>query len=541
MQLRGMQRASSSSGKASRGRVLDQLEQLLEGVDAPRLDAVRQLVSQLVTKNEELTLLLAAARAKRNQRERVSRDQLDIFIDLLRAEADEALAAANQELEEKTKTNRGRSDKARAKQPPVRKPPPPNLRRVPNPIPVPETERPCPKCNGERRCAGHTTTHVIELIPAEVIVREDQREVLVCDACDGELERAEPGEKVIASGYYGPMLVAWLLVGKFWDGLPLNRMKQQLERLGLSMPSSSIGDQVTWATDLLKPIWMYLMAMTLQSTVMHVDSTSLPVKDRDHPKGLRLGSLWGYVGDTSSAVFLYTKTGKAAGQEPNELGPADILARRTGFVCADAAGVFDASMLRDEIVEVGCNMHARRYFVKALDAGDARAALAIDAFKTLYDVEACAADLTPDERLALRQQRSKPVYDALIAWCKEYQPYEPPSSLLAAAIRYLTNHEVALTRFLADGRLPIDNGIVERIHRRPAMGRRAYLFAGSHAGAERAAIAYSIIATCQLVGVNPQEYLADVLPRLARGVFSKHDFEVLAPAAWKAARDSQST
>ncbi len=118
------------------------------------------------------------------------------------------------------------------------------------------------------------------------------------------------------------------------------------------------------------------------------------------------------------------------------------------------------------------------------------------------------------------------------------QPTEPPGSLLGAAIRYLLNHRVALRRYLEDGRLPIDNGIVERLQqRRPAVGRRHFLFAGSHAGAQRAAIAYSVIATCHLVGVNPQDYLADVLPRLARGI-ALRDVPSIAPAAWKLARAS---
>jgi hypothetical protein len=101
----------------------------------------------------------------------------------------------------------------------------------------------------------------------------------------------------------------------------------------------------------------------------------------------------------------------------------------------------------------------------------------------------------------------------------------------------LLNHRVALRRFLEDGHLPIDNGIVERLHRRPAVGRRNFLFAGSHAGAQRAAIAYSVIATCHLVGVNPQEYLADILPRLARGI-ALRDVPSMAPAEWKRARAS---
>lgn len=187
------------------------------------------------------------------------------------------------------------------------------------------------------------------------------------------------------------------------------------------------------------------------------------------------------------------------------------------------------------------NMHARRYHLKALEANDARAAIPIAAFRTLYDVEDAVRDVDPERRREERQRRSKPVYDELLAWCRTYQPVEPPSSLLGRAIQYMINHHVALTRFLDDGRLPIDNGIVERLHRRPAVGRRNYLFAGSHAAGERVAIAYSVLATCHLLEVNPMEYLADVLPRLARGNFTRHDLRALLPASWKAARAQPTT
>jgi hypothetical protein len=100
---------------------------------------------------------------------------------------------------------------------------------------------------------------------------------------------------------------------------------------------------------------------------------------------------------------------------------------------------------------------------------------------------------------------------------------------------YLSNHQLALTRFLGDGRLPIDNGIVERLHRRPAVGRRNFLFAGSHSGAKRAAIAYSVLSTCHLLGINPTEYLAYIFPRLSRGIVIARDLPPLMPAAWKAA------
>ena len=525
---------SKKSAREKRGPVLDMLKELL----AERRDGeVLELVTQLVNRNAELELLLAKMREAKNRGERVSAEQLDLFLNKLREQSEGELAEANRSLEETAKQNGGRPEREKPpKQPAVRRQPPPGARRVDNPIAVPPAERACPICGRERKCIYHETTPVIELIPAEVIVRLDQREILACDNCDAELVRAPMGDKVVEGGAYGSRLVAHLMVGKYWDGLPLNRLGQQLERLGLSMPSSSMADQITWATDLCRPLWRHLMVGVLEADVMHIDGTSMPVRDRDHPNGLQTGSLWGYVGDTTMAVYLYTSTGKKLGQRPGEIGPEQFLALRRGPVVADAANLFDMSFHGEDRIEIGCNMHARRYFTSALDAGDVRAAVPIAAFRTLYDVEDAVREADPDQRLEERQRRSKPTYEELLRWCKKYHPLEPPSSLLGAALRYLINHQLALMRFLDDGRLPIDNGIVERLHRRPAMGRRGYLFAGSHAGAERGAIAYSMLGTCALVGVNPEEYLADVLPVLARGVFTHADIAALLPAAWKAAR-----
>jgi transposase len=469
---------------------------------------------------------------------KVSGAQLDFWLGQLRGAAQsEELAKANGELEKTAKENAGAPERSKPpRQPPVRRPPPADLRRVDNVLAVPASERPCPKCGKERACIGHDVTEVIDLIPAEVIVRLDRREVLACKPCEGELARGPMGDKVVAGGVYGSRLVATLVVDKYEDDLPLHRQAERLERLGLSMPSSSMADQVTWATELLSPVYRHLLADVLSARVMHLDATSLPVLNRDHPDGKTVGSLWGYVGDTSRAVFLYTSTGKARGQRPGELGPADVLALRRGYTVADAATLFDKSFRSKELIEIGCNMHARRYFAKALDAGDARAAPAIAAFKTLYEVEETARELTPQARCQERQARSKPVYEELVKWCKTYQPGEPPTSLLGRAVRYLLNHRVALMRFLEDGVIPIDNGIVERLHRGPAVGRRNYLFAGSHEGAQRAAIAYSVLGTCKLAGVNPIDYLTDVLPRLTRGVVIKDEVPSMLPAAWKRAR-----
>jgi transposase len=529
--------STAASSKELRGSVLDVLRELLAG---RRDEDVLELFGKLVARTEELELLLARMRESKNRGEHIPAAQLDLFLDKLRQQSEAEQQEANARLVQTAAEHGGRPDGLKPpKQPARRRPAPPGLRRIHNPIPVPDDERPCPKCGKLRTCVHTETTEVIDLIPAEVVVRLDEREVVACIDCEAEMLRAPLGDKVVEGGAYGSRLVAELVVGKYWDGLPLNRQGEQLERLGLSMPSSSMADQITWVTDLLRPLWHLLLAAVLQSVVMHVDGTSLPVKDRDSAKGIVTGALWGYVGDTDKAVYVYTSTAKAHRQRPGELGPAEYLARRKGPIVADASNLFDQIFLSPERTEVGCNMHARRYFVKALEAKDLRAAVPIAAFKALYDVEDAARAMAPEARCQERQRRSKPVYDELVAWCTAQREVEPPGSLLGAAVRYLFNHQLALRRFLDDGRLPIDNGIVERLHRRPAVGRRNYLFAGSHAAGERAAIAYSLLSTCALADVNQAEYLADVLPKLTRGTFTTAGFAELLPAAWKAARASQ--
>src|SRR5262249_36484460 len=162
-------------------------------------------------------------------------------------------------------------------------------------------------------------------------------------------------------------------------------------------------DQVQWSTDLLRPLHRAAIEQVLAATVMHLDATGLPVLDRDASGGKRLGSLWGYVGDERVAAYLYASTGKKKAQRPGGLGPGEMLARRRGYVVADASNVFESSFERAELIECGCNMHGRRYFAKALDAGDTRAALPIAAYKKLYEIEAKVRDLDADARLEMRR------------------------------------------------------------------------------------------------------------------------------------------
>jgi transposase len=543
-----------------RGDVLDVVQRLLAD---GRSDDVVSLVSKLVTNNTELAVRAARvdelatrnvelekqlekmlARVKRS--ETVSKAQLVLFADAARrGEAGDVLAEDDPRADanERLRDASGLDDeiepetKPPPKRPTGRTPAPEHLPRVENPIVVPDDARTCPRCGKERTCIGHDTTEVIDLIPAQVIVRRDTREKLACEDCETEIVRAPLGDKVVEGGKYGDALVIDMLVSKYGDGLPLNRQRERYKRLGFEIPVATLVDQVRWSTDLLRPLWRAAVAECIASKVMHLDATGLPVLDRAAPNGKRIGSLWGYVGD-DVAAYVYTSTGKARAQHPGEMGPEDILALREGYTVADASSLFDASFAtRPNLVECGCGMHARRYFVKALEAGDTRAALPIAAYKKLYEIEEEIRDRDPDERLAVRRERSHPVFDELVAWAEVHQPFEAPSSKLGEAIRYLLNHRVALGRFLEAGIVPIDNGAVERLHIRAAIARKNFLFAGNDDFGERAAIAFTILGCCRIVGLNPVEYLADVFPRLARPVRLR-DLPDLLPHRWKARRDA---
>lgn len=540
------------------------LEVLRELLAEGRNDEVIKLFIKVLARNTDLEAQLAARLMRHySSTEGVSSSQLRLLLDDLekqtqrddtpgadeRSKLNEMLAAqadaaelAREKLEEAEKRKKKR------RQPPIRQPLPANLPRVENKLVVPEEQRPCPVCGAERTCIAHETTEVVELIPARLIVRVDIREKLACEDCEAELVRAPTGDKVVEGGRCGPTLVATMLYDKYHDGLPWHRQVKRFEKMGWKMPISTATDQGKWAAERLHPLWRIALDQCVTAKIMHIDATGMPVLDKEGDKGLRLGSMWGYVGSNPEgaehepenvACMIYTSTGKKTKQHKHELGPEDVLALRNGYTVADASRIFDASFARPALIECGCNMHARRYFKRALDAGDTRAAHPIAAFKRLYAIEEEIRDLSIAEKTAAREARSRPVYDVLIEWCEGYKRHELPASALGKAIQYLLNHKVALTRYISDGVIPIDNGPVERLHVRTALTRKNFLFVGSDEGGHRAAIIYTILACCAMVGIHAVEYLADVIPRLAAKLTSDELLELM-PARWKARRDRPS-
>jgi len=389
-------------------------------------------------------------------------------------------------------------------------------------------DRVCERCGGEKERIGHDRSEVIEFVPAHFKVLVYLREKLACKKCGDGVAVAPAANKVIERGLPGPGLLAKLLVDKYTDHLPLNRQAKRYSRLGVDLSRSTLSDWNGAVTDLLRPVAQRIRDQVLDAYVLGADGTHLKVLDKNHEANIKRGSLWCYVGDGKHAYFDYI---------PNERkeGPQSFLRERVGYIQADADPKLDDLFKGPEAkaIEIGCWMHDRRYWANALDAGDLRAAHPLGIIKKMYKVEDAAKKQRagPDQVYRMRQEQSVPLLNELGKWIADNYNTERPTSPLAEAMGYTLRQWAALKRYTEDGRLLIDNGGVERAIRVVAMGRRNYLFAGSDTGGQRAAIAYTILGSCALVGINPWAYLRDVFEKLAAGWPMKR-IEELLPAVW---------
>jgi transposase len=401
-----------------------------------------------------------------------------------------------------------------------------DLPRVREVVETPEHERLCPCCNKPMQPIGEEVTEVLDYQPAVLRIREIVRLKYACKAHEESgVVQPELPVRPIAKGAAAPSLIAQVVVAKYKDHLPLYRQSKIFERFGVDLPESTLGDWIKAAAGLLEPVVSAIKASILESFVIHSDDTGILVQDRNHQRGSRKSYLWGYVGDRNEVVFDFTP-----GRTRD--GPVRFLGDYQGHLQVDAYSGYDAVLHKGKVVEVGCWAHTRRYFFDALETAKDHAGDALSAIRVLYDVEREAKEggLDAVATRQLRQERSKPVLDQMQPWLQGLKETVLPKGPLGEAIRYALNQWQALSRYLEDGRLAIDNNIVERQIRGVAVGRKNWLFAGSDEGGRRAAVLYSIISTCALQGVEPWAYLTDVLQRLAQNDAA----ETLTPRLWKA-------
>lgn len=393
---------------------------------------------------------------------------------------------------------------------------------------VPPAKRVCPTCGREQAPIGIDVTRRLEFVPAHFVEHVYHREKHACGHYKDGVTTAPAPPTVIERSAATPSLLAHVVVSKYVDHTPLHRLHRIYARSGADIPVSTLADWTAAVGDLVAPLVAHLAARVDQAYIVRTDATGLKVLDPTHPAHIQRGTIWGLIGDDRDVVFRYTPTGEGV------TGPWDFLAGRTGYIQADAASVFDRLFTGQaaSAIELGCWAHARRKLV-ALQEMDCRVAYPLKRIARLYRIEhlADARGLTPDARAALRQDRSQPVLDQLQQWFALTAATEPPRADLAKAAAYALNHWTALTRFVTDGRVSLDNNLCEQQLRDIALGRKNYLFAGSHDAAQRAANLYSLMRTCAQYGVPPLPYLTDVLDKLAAG-WTMDRLDELLPPRW---------
>jgi len=400
------------------------------------------------------------------------------------------------------------------KEPPAR----PVRRALPAHLPrqevVHETACTCPECGGALRRLGEDVSEILEYIPGRYQVIRHVRPKFSCAGCQKIVQAAAPS-RPIARGLAGPGFLAHVLVSKYADHLPLYRQSQIYAREGLELDRSTLADWVGGASELLEPLVDALGRYVLAAQKLHGDDTPVPVLCPGRGS-TKQGRLWTYVrddrpagsGEPPAVWFRYSPDRK--GERPKA-----HLASFVGVLQADAYAGFDR-LYGERIQEAACWAHARRKFYEIHVAlASPIAAEALDRIGRLYKIEAEIRGKPAEERRAERKAREGPQLKSLHEWLQATVTTLSRKSQLALAIRYALSHWVALTRYLDDGRLEIDNNAAERALRAVALGRKNWLFAGSDDGGERAAAIYSLLGTAKLNDIEPEGYLRYVLERIA--------------------------
>lgn len=397
---------------------------------------------------------------------------------------------------------------------------------------LPEEERQCPHCGRIQKRIGADEQRVLEYVPGHFVLHEYRLSKYACGMCREGVRSAEGAPpKVIERSSADASLLAHVVVSKHVDHVPLHRLHRMYKRSGATIPVSTMSEWVGEVAELLKPLSDKLAERVRKAEIIKTDATGVKVLDPTSPQNIERGTLWCYVGDDRDVVFRYSPTGEGA------TGPWEFLVGRTGYVQADAASVFDRVFTGEvaSAIEIGCWFHGRRRLFALKDI-DCRVAYPLKLIARLYRIEhlADARELSTEERRDIRRERSAPVLEKLKRWMVLTHKNEPPSSDLAKATAYPLNHWTALTRFVDDGRLSLDNSLCEQQMRAIALGRKNYLFCGSHRAASRAAILYSLTRTCALYKVPPLPYLTDTLRKIAAG-WPQNKVEELLPHRWQPA------
>jgi transposase len=371
----------------------------------------------------------------------------------------------------------------------------------------------------------------LDLEPARLFVRRTLKKTYACPHCDPttvppeqRLQTAGPAQVgPLAKGLCGPGLLAHVVTAKFADHTPLHRQAGQLARSGVAVARSTLGDWVAGAADLLEPLYDLMHERLRLSRVLHGDDTGVKLRVAGAER-TKKAHLWACIGDADYPYVVFDFTADYTAD-----GPEDFLEGYRGYLQADALAQYEGLYATGAVWHVCCWAHARRKFVAAAEAGEDRALAALEQIRRLYAIERELPPLLPpsdesgaaerrrqreEQRRVARRRQAEPVLAELKRWLEEQRPQALPKSTLGQAIGYALNNWAALSRYLEQGYLAIDNNLSERTLRAIALGRNNWGVLGSETGGETAAVLYTVVGTCKHLGIDPFVYLREALPGL---------------------------
>jgi transposase len=477
-------------------------------------DDARALKDLLLAERAENERLIAIIKALQRHRfgprsEKLDPDQLALMLE----DVEQAIAAGEARAEGKDENEPAKTSVRRKRQI--------NRGALPKHLPREEVvidvdDKSCPCCNRLRVKIGEDVSERLDMIPARFKVIVTRRPKYACRSCDGEVTQAPATEHLIEGGIPTEALIAVVVISKYADHLPLYRQAQIYARQGVELDRSTLADWSGRAAFALQPVYERLFEVLKSSDKLFADETRAPVLDPGRRK-TKSGQLWAYARDDRpwggmeppGVVYVY---------EPDRKHerPAAHLAGFAGRLQVDGYGAYKALAEGNAVTLAFCWAHARRNFFDIQAANPAPiAAEALARIGALYAVERDIRGLGAPTRRAARQARAKPILEALKPWLEAKLAAVSGKSKLAEAIRYTLSRWAGLTHYLDDGRIEIDNNVVERAMRPIGLGRKNHLFASSDDGGRYWAIHASLIETCKMNDVDPQAWLADVLDKIA--------------------------
>jgi transposase len=359
------------------------------------------------------------------------------------------------------------------------------------------------------RKIGEVVTEILEYTPGKFFIERYVRPKYVFPK-EEKIVIGELPSFPIPRGNAGAGLLAHLLISKFIDHLPFYRQVQQFKRADIDIAESTISGWFSASCRLLEPLYETLVKKTQQSSYLMADETPIPVQTKDKPGSTHKGYHWVYYSPLEKLVCFDYRKGR--GRD----GPEEFLGSFRGLLQTDGYVAYDIYEKKDGITLFGCMAHARRKFEKAKDNDLKRAEYVLERMQQLYltEREAREKGLSFEQRKELRVEQSLPVLKELEKWMKEQLPDVLPKSSLGQAITYTLGLWNRLTRYIDNGQVEIDNNLIENSIRPVALGRKNYLFAGSHEAAQHAAMIYSFLGTCKINNVEPYQWLKSVLKKL---------------------------